>query len=106
MSDRLQSRDEIHGATSTNAGQKAMLSLQLEIAIARFSSPAISLFRETLTRDHMPHFLHGNLMAGVTFRTGAFGPGKMLAVFQVTKRLIIIPQDPVRISSGIRFISL
>lgn len=101
MSHWLQSRDYIHGATFTNAGQKAMLSLELEIAIARFSSPAISLFRETLTGDHMLHFLDGNPIPGVTFRTGTFRAGKVLAVLQLTKRLIIIPQDPGRISFGI-----
>lgn len=100
MSNWVQSRDEIHGATSTNAGQKAMLCLQLEIAIAWFSSPTLSLFRETSTRDHMLHFLDGNLMAGVTFRTSAFRAGKVLSVFQFIERLII-PQDPVRISFGI-----
>lgn len=73
MSDGLQSRYiKLVNATFTNAGQKAMLCLQLKVLIARLSLPSCSLFGETLARDHMLHFLSGNPMAAVTAIRGAF----------------------------------
>lgn len=101
MSDGCQpSHIKLPDATFTNAGEKAMLRFQLEIAVARFRPPIISLFGETLARDDMLHLSGRDLVSIVTARRGASRACKVLLVFRSKYLFIRQDAEPILLDIG------